>query len=168
VLAKLRQSGLLPEPKRLKALATISDLAIETPDADWLRMGAMARLFTEQEQAAILDRVQQVLIPSLDDTLSDWRSNEQGGSAEEYYEPLEKALKAYAEALKDDSGSCDALEEALREVDYHRSEASYWQDEDAEDMHSGTDQRSAYDDYWQEPAAKIDPGTRSVFDDVDD
>lgn len=167
VLARLREIGLLPEPKRLRALATIGDLAIQTPDADWLRMGVMNLLFTDQELAAILARVRLELIPNLEDTLIDWSSNEQGDSAEQYYEPLEEALKAYAEALRDDAGAQEALEQALSDVDYLRSEASYWRDDDTEDMHSNAGQPSAYDFTWQKPVANPDPGSRSVFDDVD-
>ena len=36
VLAKLHECGLLPEEDHRKIVETISELAVETPDADWL------------------------------------------------------------------------------------------------------------------------------------
>ena len=51
VLARLHSAGLLPEEQRLKALATVSDLAVETPDDGWLDNRALGTLFSDQDLA---------------------------------------------------------------------------------------------------------------------
>ena len=169
VLAELREVGLLPENKRLKALATISDLAVETPDADWLGMKVMARLFTDQERAAILDRVRRELIPDIDHVLSDWQQNEQGDNAEDYYQPLEEALKDYTKALERHPESCRALKVALWRVDRLRAEARYWRnhEEYLGDLPRSSGSQSAGTYLWRSPVVTSDLDSRSVFDDVD-
>lgn len=169
VLAGLQGAGLLPEDKRLKALATVSDLAVETPDTDWLDMEVMARLFTDQERAAILDRVRLELIPDIDHMLSNWQENEQGDNAEDYYQPLEEALKDYVKALEHDPESCRALKVAFQRVDRLRAEARYWRnhEEYQGDLPRSSGRQSADTYLWRSPVVTNDLDSRSVFDDVD-
>ena len=166
VLAKLHLFGLLPEELRLKALATVSDLAIETPDDGWLHNETVQTLFTTEERAAILERVRTELVPNLDDELYSWYGNEQGDSAEEYYRPLEDALRVYAQALKNDRTSYAALQEALNTVDRWRIEADYWRDDEGNLPESPPSRSSAAP--WRRPVTASDVGGRSIFDDVDE
>jgi hypothetical protein len=132
VIAKLHECGLLSEESRRKIVETISELAVETPDADWLTDPNAGRLLTDEDRAEILAHVKGELIPDLEDMLDNWSSNEQGDSAEEYYDPLEDALKAYIGAFQGDESVVHALEDALQRADYMRLNSSYWDnDEDS-------------------------------------
>lgn len=126
ILSKLHVEGLLPEEPRAKALEKIGDLAVETPDADWLEDRAIRKLMSDEERAEVLARIKEELIPDLDWALSNWHSNEQGDSAEEYYQPLEQTLRTYEDAFRRDEDARVALREALDHVNYLRQEASYW------------------------------------------
>ena len=98
--------------------------------------------------------------------LSDWHSNEQGESAEDYYRPLEDALESYAEALKEDPSCYLALWDALQRVEELRTEATYWRDDEGEIIDNQPNRRSAVP--WRNPVATSDVDTRSIFDDVDE
>jgi hypothetical protein len=169
-LAKLYECELLPEDQRIQARDEISRLAVETPDSDWLPSGPIATFLSDQERAAILARVRDELIPDLDEMLDNWRWNEQGDSAEEYYRPLEDALKDYAAALSNDHAATEALAAALERVDYLRTEASHWRKDD-----EGDDQSPKPTDARPKPTNLTDPAQKAVdqrsgryvFDDVD-
>jgi len=166
ILARLHTFGLLPEVQRLEALGTVSDLALDVPDAGWLNIGAVSELFSDQERRALLDRVRRELIPDFDRMFFNWSINEQGESAEEYYQPLEEALQRYASALEDDAEAHAAFQTALRRVDEVRTEADHWQDD--EEAPAGGPRSSASNDApWRMPVAKDKPSHRNMFDDVD-
>jgi hypothetical protein len=167
LLARLHSVDLLAEEQRLRALETVSDLAVETPDADWLDHRAVGTLFADQERAAILDRVRSELVPNLEDTVFDWYSNEQGESAEQYYQPLEEALKRYARALEDDGDAHAELQLALQRVDERRTEAAYWQRDEEEPSERRPDRAPLGDAPWRRTATADAEDNRSIFDDVD-
>ena len=99
LVTRLHNWGVLPENRRVEARDWISKWAIDGPDADWIIDPAVTRMLSEQEFSGIVSRVRTELIPNLDRTLTDWRSNEQGDNAEDYYAPLSSALRNYARAL---------------------------------------------------------------------
>ena len=126
ILAKLHTEELLPEEQRAKALDKIRELAVETPDAGWLEDSDIKQLMSWEERDLLLAQVKEELIDELDNTLDNWHMNEQGDSAEDYYQPLEEALEAYADAFRHDEDVRVALREALQKVDQLRAEAAYW------------------------------------------
>lgn len=170
LLAKLHQCGLLPDAQRIEAREEISRLAIETPDSDWLGNRSIAVFISDEERSAILTRVRDELLPDLDGMVSNWRWNEQGESAEEYYGPLESALKDYADAFSDDPSAVRMLQVALEEVDRLRAQAAHWHRDDQED-----DALPDPESSWPKKSSMTDPAQvaaddqfgRDVFDDVD-
>lgn len=158
VLARLSEVGLLAETDRIAAVTLAGDLAVETPDADWLDAPEWQVLMTTQDRVEALDRVRIELLGDLDNTLSNWRWNyDKDHDPDDYYRPLEEALSRYRSAMPDDPTAQERLAEAIAEV--HRMR------QDAEEEY--------------EPPARLQPiaplaashgqarRDRSVFDDVD-
>ena len=71
VLAKLHKCGLLSE-ENLRGVEAISELAVDTPDADWLGDPDATGLLTSEDRAEILAHVKGELIPDLEYTLYNW------------------------------------------------------------------------------------------------
>lgn len=124
ILAKLKNEELLPEEQRAKVLDSIREYAVEIPDAGWLDSDFKG-LMTDDEEESLLAYVKEELISNLDSMLSNWHWNEQGRSAEEYYQPLDDALAAYSDAFQDED-TRKALQEAIKKVDQLRADADYW------------------------------------------
>jgi hypothetical protein len=162
VLAKLHKCGLLPEESRRKIVEIISELAVETPDADWLSDPNAIILLTDEDRAEILAQVKAELIPDLEDMLDNWRSNEQGDSAEEYYDPLEDALRAYIDAFQGDESVVLALDDALQRAEYMRLYSSYW---DNGEGSSGSNEAGKHVRASAQIAYNV--FGRDVFEDVD-
>jgi hypothetical protein len=172
IIASLYDFGVLPENRREETRDWIGKWAVEDPDADWINDPAVIRMLSKQEFEGIVSRVRTELIPNLDETLSYWRSNEQGNSAEEYYQPLDDALRKYAAALKEDHVAAGALAAALEQVHQQRSEARYWQPDDAEDEVEDESEPGQQDALLTKTNGGPSPtdgmaSGRDVFDDVD-
>lgn len=170
VLARLHLAGLLPDKNRIQALTTVGELAVETPDSDWLDIDALKTLFSAQERASLLDRVRLELLPGFDNMFWNWRFNEQGDSADEYYQPLEEALKRYATAFANEADAHVILQKALARVDELRTEAAYWTDDEGNPKWSPRERTSREPDIerpWRSSTAANAIDARSIFDDVD-
>jgi hypothetical protein len=168
VLARLQSLGLLPEEARKRVLATVSELAVETPDDDWLQSSALYDLLSDQERAGILDRVRSQVVSDLDNMLWNWQLNEQGESADEYYEPLIEALNSYKRAFNDrgDLDAVHALEDALSKAEERRTNSSHWYDDETSPY---TPKKSSSSDFPQREQVRNQRlEDRSVFDDVDE
>jgi hypothetical protein len=163
VLARLHECGLLSEENHRKIVETISELAVETPDADWINDPSTTRILTEEDHAEILSCVRNELILDMERILGNWRLNEQGNSADDYYYPLEEALKAYIDEFQDDGSVVDSLENALQQVESMRQNSSHWDNSrDAPDPDEPKERASA--------SARIRYSVlnRDVFEDVDE
>jgi hypothetical protein len=88
ILARLHEAGLLAEQDRLQVRETIGYLAVEEPDASWIDNDSVSTLLTEEEFLAIQARIKNELVPGINRMLRHWKRNEQGESAESYYQPL--------------------------------------------------------------------------------
>ena len=170
ILAKLHAMGLLTEEQYASAVSNVSDLAVETPDADWLDDRALSILLSDQEHDAILARVRRELIPDLDDMLWNWYFNEQGESAEEYYGPLIEALQNY-KGVFEAQGDVEAvrlLEAALLKANERQTEAAHWQTDDEDQPAASRETIYSTDESWRSRSSSQEIGERSVFDDVDE
>jgi hypothetical protein len=172
VLARLHQLGMLSEEDRERVRVEVSELAVEIPDDEWLHSSALSTLLTEEERSAILDRVRVEVVPDLGDMLDNWYMNEQGESADEYYQPLIDVLDSYKRAFdeRSDREASRALEDALHKVDELRTNASHWQLDDDEEYPSRSVPEGPYshDMSSRGMAQDRDVGGRSVFEDVDE
>lgn len=157
VLARLHALHKLTETDRQTAVKSLSDLAIETPDADWLDAREWAQILSPEEHAQILDRVRTELIEDPYDTLENWRSNRPPfDDPDSYYEPLERALRRYRDAFATDADAVSRLDHALEETWLLRSEGD---DEDRPSRPSNLVPKRLAGDTRR--------SARSIFDDVD-
>lgn len=157
VLARLHALGKLTEADRRRAVRNVSDLAVETPDADWLDAREWAHILAPEEHAEILERVRTELIEDPYDTLENWRSNRPPfDDPDSYYEPLERALQRYRRVFDGDADAVRRLDHALEETWLLRSERD---DEDRPSRPSNLVPKPL--------AGDIRRSARSIFDDVD-
>lgn len=159
VLVRLHKFGLLPESKRAAVAITIRDLAVETPDAGFLREG-VRELLTPEEFASILEDIRTKLLPDLTKAISDWRSNYSGGSDEDpesHFDELVSALKGFGEELAEHPVAEAQIEAALADIK-----------EVIEELRSDQPQEPDSDDFrGQSSDDSGDDDSRSIFDDVD-
>ncbi|HEX5120065.1 MAG TPA: hypothetical protein VFW65_33165 [Pseudonocardiaceae bacterium] len=166
LLARLHEFGLLPEEDRQESLHEIGDLAVETPDADWLDIDELHTLFSGAEYASLLDRVRLELAPRLDDTLWHWEFNEQGDSAEEYYGPLREAFDRYIKVFEAEPNIVNEFRKAISRVDDLESEASHWQNNDGEPPTPKPSPSGRLSAAFKAKGENVG-NTRNIFDDVD-
>lgn len=159
VLVRLHEFGLLPESRRAAVAVTIRELAVETPDAGFLREG-VRDLLTPEEIASILEDVRAKLLPDLTSVISTWRSkyNEsRNEDPENHFDELVSALKEFGEELADDSDAVAQIQSALADIN-----------EVIEELRSEQPQEPDSDDFrGQSSGEGGDADSRSVFDDVD-
>lgn len=160
VLLRLHEFGLLPEEKRKQVVETIKELAVGTPDADFLNTRYRI-LFTEEELSNILQAVRGELLPNLSEVISDWFSNYNSLSdkqPEQYFSSLVDALGSYLDEFQADSEAVNRINDALEEIEQVISELQT----DEEQESQGDD---FYDSEYRSSGSQSD--LRSIFDDVD-
>lgn len=158
VIACLHSYGLLPEEKRRLVVATLSDLAVNTPDPGFLRSNRRD-LFTDEELERTLRRVRDELIPKLEQRIDEWKDSyswdpdaEPGG----YFEPLADALQVYREELLQEEGCREQIDSALNAIEVVIDELrSDYRSRDDEEFYDSTDR----------PPPRSEE--RSIFEDVD-
>ncbi|MCU7849292.1 MAG: hypothetical protein KZQ89_15135 [Candidatus Thiodiazotropha sp. (ex Lucinoma kastoroae)] len=157
VLVRLHEFRLLPEPERLRIVATIRELAIDVPDSGFLRE-EIRNLMTQEELVYLLERVRTTLLPYLDGHIDEWRDNYDGDDDPEiYFDDLISALQDYGNEFEEDKYAAEQVAKALADIDQVieelRSEFPEKQDEDG--FFGARAQEEAQD------------SARSIFDDVD-
>ncbi|WP_303908209.1 hypothetical protein [Thiohalomonas denitrificans] len=159
VLLKLNELKLLPEINRVKAFARIRQLAVDTPDSDFLR-DDFRNLITSDERKDILTHVRADLLPKLDECLDDWRSNfdPEEDDPGTYFDLLKSALQDYQREFRQDKDAALVISDALNGVESLIETL-------LSEMPEETDPRdySAGGELPRENQA----GLRSIFDDVD-
>ncbi|MBI3869301.1 MAG: hypothetical protein HY299_12335 [Verrucomicrobia bacterium] len=159
VLVRLHEFGLLPENKRVAIAVAIRELAVETPDAGFLRERVRA-LLTPDEFRAILEDVRTKLLPGLNSTIRSWRSNydeNRDEDPENHFDELVSALRDLRDELTEDADAIAQIESALSEIK-----------EAVDELRSGQAEEPDSDDFrGQSAAGGSGDDSRSVFDDVD-
>jgi hypothetical protein len=155
---RLHKLGLLPEPHRKRFVKTIEELAVETPDANFLDE-SYQDLFAGAEFQNILTKVRIELLPNLDGLIWEWRSNyENDGSdpVDHFYE-LTRALKDYRDVFSNEPDSVREIDITLKRIKVV-----------AEEMRN-EQTREPDNDYYMHSSVKSDHAqSRSTFDDVDE
>jgi hypothetical protein len=157
VIMRLKEFGLLPEEKRHAVVRQIRALAVDTPDSGFLH-GSLSGLLTDEESNEILDHVRARLLPNLDKTISEWRSNYDGkDEPESYFEELTDALRRFREEMLNDPKAMAEIDVALGNIasliNELRSEMP--QEPDSDDFYDHGSRGTGNHDF------------RSIFDDVD-
>jgi energy-coupling factor transporter ATP-binding protein EcfA2 len=158
VIVRLHEYGLLPETKRVAVVAAIRELAVETPDAGFLRE-AVRELLTPDEFAAILEDIRTKLLPDLGSTIRNWRGNydeNRNEDPENHFDELVSALKEFRDELAEHPDAAAQVESALSEIK-----------EVIDELRSDQPQEPDSDDFRGETSGGgSDDDSRSVFDDV--
>lgn len=158
VLVRLHECNLLPERERLRAIASIRELAVDIPDSGFLRENIRS-LMTDNELSNILLFVQEALLPNLDDQIENWRQNYDGNDEPDvYFEELKSALDDYKQEFEENKTSYQQINNAIEGVD-----------KVIEDLRSEYSQNSSDDDIFgkKKEQDSFSGNTRSIFDDVD-
>jgi hypothetical protein len=165
VLARLHTAGLLPGQVRQEAIDELRTLAVETPDAEWLRTGDWSTLLTEPEKSELLDEIRDELLRGLVDAVG--LCIETADSRDDYAAIDE--LETYKNEF-DRRGDLEASEAFAAAMDqYNTGMISKWDDEDADDdFERDPVSRSGFSSLKDYIAAKAASATtRSTFDDID-
>ena len=159
IVARLHEFGLLPEVKRLRAIAPIKRRAIEVPDSGFLKR-KIRDLMTDDELSNILFLVQEDLLPNLDDQVESWQNDYDGDpDPDEYFEDLKRTLDDYRKEFKDNEIACEQIDDAIEKIDWVIEEL----------RHYGYSPISSDDDLFDNDSnfSSIRTDIRSIFDDVD-
>jgi hypothetical protein len=136
----------------------VTELAVTTPDADFLTIERVKGVFTPEEIQSFITAIKQDVIPNLKDIVRDWEDNyDSDQGPDEYFAPLSEALDAYLSAFADDEDVVRTIS-----VNQDRMQGCLADLRDARHMWE-PDPR---DDYTRSPKVPSDSG-RSIFDDVD-
>ena len=159
VLNKLHAVGLLPEDQRIKHVVAVRELAVQTPDAGFLRRGIVSFL-TDAEIEEILGDVREKLLPFIDVEIDVWKDNcSRRESPSGYFEPLRSALSEFATALAHDTEAVALIEKGIAAIDEAIAELD----------RRASDEPDYDDDYYHRSSrGPSGPDSRSIFDDVDD
>jgi energy-coupling factor transporter ATP-binding protein EcfA2 len=156
VIVRLRLVDLLPEEERVRHVARIRDLAVQTPDAGFLRDDVRG-LLSPMEFDDILAYVRANLLPNLAEHVDDWRSSHDGNDdPEDHFSELTGALKEYRTIFEEDAEAVSAIDSALSEIE-----------EAIEGLRSEMPDEPDRDEYYGGEAQGGAGGERSIFDDVD-
>jgi hypothetical protein len=157
VVVRLHKFGLLPESERLRHVARISEVAIETPDAGFLRED-IRTLFDGTELNDLLENVRLNLLPELSYRIDQWADEYNGeDDPEAHFSLLRSAFRELRDAFYEDMDAHASLEAGLANIDRV-----------IEELQSKLPDDPDRDDFFGETGKGGDSDTsRSVFDDVD-
>jgi hypothetical protein len=159
VLVRLHEFGLLSEVDRVRAVVAIRDLAVETPDAGFLR-DRIRTLLKDEEVEWVLEHVKASLLPRLPSVIDEWTSNCRDDEEDpgEYFHDLRSALEAYRKAMAGDPHCDRQIRNGLEYIKEAIEELEEEGPRDRRRPHFGN-------------APKVTPiykTGRSIFDDVDE
>jgi hypothetical protein len=95
--------------------ALLRGLAVDVPDAAWLRDPAWEVPLTGTEREALLQHVKDVLVPALPDTVSYW-DVDSSVAPEDAYDALKTEITTYREAFQHDPDTAAAFDGALEDT----------------------------------------------------
>jgi hypothetical protein len=158
VITRLHELNLLPEAARRLFVERARELAIDTPDSDFLGYNRISAVFTDDEIGSLLQLVKERLVPNIYSTIRDWRLNyDRSYEPDNYFEPLKDAITTYRTHFEQDSETESILESALNEIDSEIEELTHQRENPYDD-----------DDYHSSSSPSVDEDDRSIFDDVDE
>lgn len=159
LLKRLFNEKLLPSKYRLIFVATVKELAVETPDAAFLTVKSIRSILTQEEINGVLKAVKENLIPNLDETIDTWQSNyPRNEDPEAYFSDLIDALTAYQKEFLNDQTTVSLIEEAERKIESIV---------DALQSEFEAPNKMYNDEELNSGRHKHESGSRSIFDDID-
>jgi energy-coupling factor transporter ATP-binding protein EcfA2 len=164
LVARLHQFGLLPQECRSRFVAGVGDLAVHTPDADFLADVDIRNLFSEAELATVISRVRQELVPSLSSVVNDWAAEcdvSDASEVEDHFSLLNDALVTYRSEFDSEPAIAAEFDEALSKIEDEIEEI-------VRELPREPDDDDDYEFAGRSETSSGDSNERSVFDDVDD
>jgi hypothetical protein len=133
------------------------ELVATTPDADFLTVERVGRVFSAVEKEQFLSAIRMKVIPNLSDIISDWRFNydREREEPEEYFEMLQGALRAYKQEFSEDIQTVTLIEAGMERIQ-----------ELVADLGGENHPKPSL---WEpsSPGSSAPPSDRNLFDDVD-
>jgi hypothetical protein len=139
---------------------TVTELAITTPDADFLTVGRVKHVFTPEEIQSFITAIEKDLIPNLRNIARAWNDNysyNDDQDPDDYFESLSEALDAYLKEFADD-------EEAVAGIKHTQGLVQEYIADLREEHYKPDPDWDGYEPRSQRLSTGSD---RSVFDDVD-
>jgi hypothetical protein len=156
VVCRLHSFSLLPEEDRKRHIATIRDLAVDTPDSGFLDREVRA-LFTPDEFEECLTHLRSNLLLKLDDCISNWRFNcGHEDDPEEYFSTLETTLRDFKKEFASDQIVQKEIDDGLERIKSIIDDLQ----SDRPSPRRSSNTLGSLEDTWE--------GSRSIFDDVDE
>lgn len=155
VLARLNECELLSEERRIRCINRIKRLAVQTPDANFLALGAVGGgLLKENDISEIMSHVRDELIPDIDNVLESWADNYSSDEEPDtYFHSLTEAMTTFRDYFGGDSIEGKAFNRAVDRIDgLIEAKFSSYEDEEREERESGIEsiagfnERPIYDD----------------------
>jgi energy-coupling factor transporter ATP-binding protein EcfA2 len=157
VIVRLVEFGLLSSAARGEYVRQIRELAVETPDSDFLRENIQP-LFAPGERDEIVNHVRTELLPKLSSHVDAWRDNhDREEDPDSYFSPLVSALRDYRAVFSDLDHEVQHIDAALAEIEetLEQLRSDMPREPDLEDIYGDRMTGTSSDD------------SRSIFDDVD-
>ncbi len=159
LLIRLQQAKLLPERYRQRFVANAKQLAIATPDADFLSVASIRGVFTEDEIEDILNTVKRDLLSDVSGEIDNWRCNyDSSDEPEGYFEPLIDTLQTYSDEFDESDAVQAVIESGLAEIAEVIDELRMEQEDEETDYEKLSSTSSS---------PNLGETRRSIFDDVD-
>ena len=157
VVVRLHEFGVLPESERTRHVARIRELAVEIPDAGFLREDVRT-LFEGTELTDILEDVRLNLLPAIGRRIEQWSDEHDGvDDPERHFSVLRSTLIEFRDVFYEDIDAHACFEAGLAEIDRATDE-----------LRSRLSDEPDRDDFYGENVKGGDSDAlRSVFDDVD-
>lgn len=159
-LGVLNSLDLLCEAKRIDVVNKVSELALSTPDSDFLE-APFRGLLRDDEYSRLLLKISTELAPNALEVVDQWTSDFPSREVDDpssHFEPLATAFSRYQRLFEESDPETaalfeeakDAIDESIRDIE-ENSEPSY---------------RESYSKPDSSGPSTV--GTRSIFDDVDE
>lgn len=160
IVTKLQKEGLLPEDKRQIVVDRVRELAVETPDADFIAVPRIREFFTTSEITEIMNDVRDKFLPVVDDVIESWRSDyPRHQDAAGYFGSLTDSLEAFSAYFESDDDTSQTLTKAKERLIELISE-----------LESSTKEERGEYGFEAGPDTSSDvslAGSRRIYDDID-
>lgn len=160
LVIRLHKYGFLPERERVRHVAQIRYLAVNTPDPGFLKPDVQT-LFSGNDLSDIIEDVRCDLLPNLDDLIEQTTDEHNGkDDPEDHFDSLKSTLVALRNVFTEDSDAQVAIEGALDQIKAATQKLQAKLDEE--------ETEEPDDDFYEYDGRVGSIGSmRSVFDDVD-
>ena len=153
---RLHELGLLPEDKRRKFVATVSEYAVRGDDLYGLDGIDIRSVFEDHEFEELLQNVRTQLLPRLSDVRIDWQLNRESSEPpDEHMQQLLESFEILKKHFGEDAGAVAIVERETRL-------ANEWIAENTAEEPDRIPRALGKIETPDKP-----PSTRSIFDDID-